>query len=63
MAGGLCQFSYSLDNIVFSPIGKVCRVSKGRWVGAKMGLYCIAPPKSISGKEKGWADVDWFVVD
>lgn len=63
MAGGLCQFSYSLDNVVFSPIGKVCRVSKGRWVGAKMGLYCIAPPKSISGKEKGWADVDWFVVD
>lgn len=63
MAGGLCQFSYSLDNVVFSPIGKVCRVSKGRWVGAKMGLYCIAPPKSISGKEKGWADVDWFVVE
>jgi beta-xylosidase len=55
-----CQFFYSRDGIQFIPVAGSFQAKPGRWVGAKMGIYC-----SRSGKtnDAGWVDVDWFRVE
>ena len=55
--GGLCHFSYSIDNSNFIPLGQPFKASKGRWIGAKVGLFCINPNIQES---TGYADFDWF---
>jgi beta-xylosidase len=56
-ATALCAFSYSLDGKDFKPIGQKFQAKKGRWIGAKVGLFCINPAITES---KGYVDVDWF---
>jgi len=51
--GGVARFSYSLDNASFTPVGEPFTVSKGRWVGAQVGLY------NVGGAH---LDVDYFRV-
>jgi hypothetical protein len=60
---GLCSFEYSVDGQQFQPLGETFRFSQGKWIGAKVGLFCVAPPREVSGKDKGWADVDWFRIE
>jgi beta-xylosidase len=55
--GGICQFSYSADNQKYLLIGKESRAQKGRWIGAKVGLFCINPN---IGESRGYADFEWF---
>ena len=55
--GALCQFSYSQDGETFEPIGHEFQAREGRWIGAKVGLFCINPNRETS---HGWADFDWF---
>lgn len=55
--GAVCSFSFSLDGKTFSPIGKNFIARKGKWVGAKVGLFASAPKKNIT---TGYADYDWF---
>lgn len=50
-----CEFSYSTDGQKFKPLGKPFVASPGKWIGAKVGLFC-------SG-EDGHADFDWFEVE
>lgn len=52
-----CQFSYSLDGKRFKPCSETFKARQGKWVGAKIGLFCIT--KSATGN-RGWADIDWF---
>ncbi|MBN2213372.1 MAG: glycoside hydrolase 43 family protein [Bacteroidales bacterium] len=54
---GICQFSYSTDNQKYALTGKESKAQKGRWIGAKVGLFCISPGIS---KSPGYADFDWF---
>jgi beta-xylosidase len=54
-ADGLAQFSYSLDGLVFVPIGRQFTPTMGRWVGAQVGLAAF-------GKPGAFADVDFFRV-
>lgn len=54
-----CLFSYSIDGLNFKPIDKTFTAKAGKWVGAKMGLFCIAEAGSKVG---GFADIDWFRV-
>jgi beta-xylosidase len=54
------QFSYSTDNENFTPIGTGFQIKKGKWIGAKIGVFCINPNIVQS---KGFADVDWFRVE
>jgi len=56
----LCQFSYSLDGKEFVPAGRPFPAKPGRWVGAKVGLYCVSQAGSRAG---GYLDVDWFRVE
>lgn len=54
-----CHFSYSLDGQHFAECGQVFTAQQGKWVGARMGIYCITP-QAIGNR--GWADFDWFRV-
>jgi hypothetical protein len=54
-----CQFSYSEDGRTFAPLGGEFAATPGRWVGAKLGLFAVAP---TSAPAAGHADFDWFRV-
>ena len=57
---GLCAFSYSLDGKEFSTIGESFTARQGKWIGAKVGLFCLNP---LQTGPRGHADIDWFRVD
>lgn len=54
-----CVFSYSEDGINFKAIGKPFMAKPDKWIGAKVGLFCVSAPGVRHG---GYADVDWFRV-
>lgn len=54
----LCDFSYSFDGKKFVELGNTFQVKEGKWIGAKVGLFCSRP--SIKTVDGGWVDVDWF---
>ena len=57
--GAKCQFSYSLDGQQFTPLGTEFPAREGKWVGAKMGVFCLSPGQTATA---GYADVDWWRV-
>jgi beta-xylosidase len=57
--GAKCQFSYSLDGRQFTPLGTEFPAREGKWVGAKMGVFCLSPGAAATA---GYADVDWWRV-
>jgi beta-xylosidase len=57
--GAKCQFSYSLDGRQFTPLGTEFVAREGKWVGAKMGVFCLSPSSTPTA---GYADVDWWRV-
>jgi hypothetical protein len=59
-AGGLCRFSYSSDGTLYIPIGGEFQAAAGAWIGAKVGLFCVAEESTLS---PGHAEVDWFRVE
>jgi beta-xylosidase len=52
-AGGVCHFEYSTDGERFTALGESFQASRGRWVGAKVGLFA-------SGAAGGFVDCDWI---
>ena len=54
------QFSYSLDGKKFRPLGETFQAREGKWIGAKVGMFCTRP--AIRANDGGWADVDWFRI-
>lgn len=56
----VCRFSYSTDGNVFTLIGEPFTAKPGRWVGAKVGLYCLSEAGSRAG---GYLDADWFRIE
>lgn len=59
-AGGICTFAYSLDGKSFQNMKATFQAMPGKWVGAKMGLFCIS---TIPTNDSGFVDVDWFRVE
>jgi beta-xylosidase len=55
----ICQFSYSEDNKLWKKIGKPFKAKEGKWIGSKVGLFCISTP---AAKRGGYADFDYFKV-
>jgi beta-xylosidase len=53
----VCSFSYSTDGEKFTPIGNEFTAVEGRWIGAKVGLFCLQSTGAGTG---GYADFDWF---
>ena len=56
--GGECSFYYSTDGKRFHNVGDTFIARQGKWIGAKVGLFSVAP----YGKERGWVDADWFRI-
>lgn len=57
--GAVCSFSYSKDGRNFVNAGKIFTSLAGRWIGAKVGIFCSSLLKS---NDEGYADFDWFRV-
>lgn len=68
---GTVSFYYSLDgknyiemkiddNKLGGKENSQFSIREGKWIGAKMGLYCI---NEQSAHKRGWIDVDWWRVN
>jgi beta-xylosidase len=60
MQGAVCEFSYSANGQNFKTIGSPFTAKPGRWVGAKVGLFCT---RNVKTNDSGFADVEWFRVE
>jgi beta-xylosidase len=57
--GAICRFSYSFSGEGFTEAGPAFRAEAGDWVGAKVGIFAVAPTDTA---EAGFADFDYFAV-
>jgi beta-xylosidase len=57
---GKCTFSYSFDGKDFTSAGEELRAEVGRWIGAKVGIFCT---RETQINDSGFADFDWFRVE
>jgi beta-xylosidase len=55
-----CSFTYSTDGRHFQTLGKAFTAKEGKWIGAKVGLFCTRPIRNNDG---GRVEVDWFRVE
>ena len=55
-----CTYAYSIDGTHYTEFDRVCKLTKGGWIGAKTGIYC-ASPNVVRGE--GHADFDWFRLE
>lgn len=55
-----CHFSYSLNGRKYHPLGHEFQAREGKWIGAKVGMFCTRP--AIKTNDGGWADMDWFRI-
>lgn len=55
----VCTFSYSVDGTHFISIGEDFQAVPGKWVGAKIGLFCTT---AAHRKSNGYADFDFFQI-
>lgn len=51
------QFSYSMNGKKFTDIGTPFTVKEGKWIGAKLGFYCMRPGVK---NDSPFFDVDWI---
>ncbi len=58
--GGLCRFSYSSDGKKFTEFGEAFQAKEGKWIGAKVGIFCA---RSEHKNDGGYADFDWFRIN
>lgn len=54
-----CQFYYSLDGEVYSPIADSFQAKAGVWIGARLGLYCLVPTATDGFLEVDMMDVSF----
>lgn len=59
-AGAKCRFSYSFDGQKFTDAGEELQAEVGRWIGAKVGVFCT---RTTQINDSGYADFDWFRVE
>lgn len=55
--GKKCNFSYSIDGKKYKNLGETFQAKEGKWIGAKVGLFCTRP---LTKNDGGRVDVDWF---
>jgi beta-xylosidase len=58
--GGLCHFAFSEDGERFTTVIKSFIAKPGKWVGAKIGMFCL---RDNITNDAGFADVDWFRIE
>lgn len=57
--GAVCSFSYSTDGRNYKQAGKSFQAAPGKWIGAKLGVFCN---NTVKTNDAGYADFDWFRV-
>lgn len=57
--GAIAGFSYSLDGKAFKEVSKDFEAKPGRWVGAKLGLFCMRTDET---NDAGFVDIDWMRI-
>ncbi|MDP4261711.1 MAG: glycoside hydrolase 43 family protein [Bacteroidota bacterium] len=60
LKGGVCEFRYSIDGVDYRSMGEKLIAKPGRWVGAKLGLFCT---RTVTTNDSGFADIDWFRME
>lgn len=55
-SGGKCTFKFAANNKSISVL-QPFQATKGKWIGAKVGLYSI---KRVVNAPAGWVDIDYF---
>jgi hypothetical protein len=55
----VCDFSYSTDGKRFESLGEKFVAQSGMWIGAKVGLFSLAPEDATV---RGYADYDWLRI-
>jgi len=58
--GAKCQYSYSVDGNAFTTISDIFEAEPGKWIGAKIGLFCVREQQT---NDSGYADFDFFRVN
>ena len=48
--GAVCTFAYSLDGKKYTTVGETFTARQGKWIGAKVGLFCVTPNEG----NRGW---------
>ncbi len=56
----LSKFSFSFDGKKFQALGDEFVARQGVWIGAKVGLFVVG---NHGGRERGYADWEWFRVE
>lgn len=51
------QFSWSKDGKQYKEVGEPFTVVEGKWIGAKLGFYCMKP---AAKNDSPFLDVDWI---
>ena len=59
-SGAKCTFSYSTDGEHYTAAGSEFQAEVGRWIGAKMGIFCV---RDTQINDSGYANFDWFRVE
>lgn len=55
-----CQFSYSVDNKRYQMIEEFVSVTKGQWIGALVGIFCV----NEAGRDiDDYACFNWFKIE
>ena len=55
-----CDFQYSIDGTIFLSFGKQFFAKPGKWIGARVGIFCLETTKT---NDAGTADFDFFRVE
>jgi beta-xylosidase len=58
--GGICRFSYSTDSSNYFEYDRAFMAQPGKWIGAKVGLFCNNPNMD---KSKGYALFSHFTLE
>lgn len=55
-----CQFSYSMDNKTYHLAGRLIPITKGKWIGALLGIFCV----NEGNKDNiDHADFSWITIN
>ncbi|GGH30713.1 glycoside hydrolase [Dyadobacter endophyticus] len=57
--GGKCEFGFSEDGTRFKMMGETFQAEVGRWIGAKVGIFCTRENQT---NDSGYADYEWFII-
>lgn len=57
--GGKCEFEFGEDGTHFKTTGETFQAEPGRWIGAKIGIFCT---RDTQTNDSGYADYDWFRI-